>query len=76
MSGPIRTCSIARPGFFKTLKIPVLLGRDFNERDVDRAPKVGIVNQKFVKRYFGGAIRWAATSAWGSTRGRRRISRS
>src|SRR5262249_48434151 len=43
------------PGFFKTLKIPVLLGRDFNERDIAGAPKVGIVNQKFVKRYFGDA---------------------
>jgi predicted permease len=43
------------PGFFNTLKIPVLLGRDFNERDVDKAPKVGIVNQKFVERYFGNA---------------------
>jgi predicted permease len=43
------------PGFFQTLKIPVLLGRDFNERDVNGAPKVGIVNQKFVKRYFGDA---------------------
>ncbi len=43
------------PGFFKTLKIPILLGRDFNERDVAGAPKVGIVNQKFVKRYFGTA---------------------
>ena len=43
------------PGFFKTLKIPVLLGRDFNERDILGAPKVGIVNQKFVKRYFGDA---------------------
>ncbi|HEX3876887.1 MAG TPA: ABC transporter permease [Bryobacteraceae bacterium] len=41
------------PGFFKTLKIPVVLGRDFNDRDVDGAPKVAIVNQKFVKRYFG-----------------------
>jgi predicted permease len=43
------------PGFFKTLKIPVLLGRDFTDRDVAGAPKVGIVNQKFVKRYLGGA---------------------
>ncbi|MGE5139375.1 MAG: FtsX-like permease family protein, partial [Rudaea sp.] len=43
------------PGFFKTLKIPVLLGRDFNDRDDAGAPKVGIVNQKFVKRYFGDA---------------------
>jgi predicted permease len=41
------------PGFFKTLRIPVLLGRDFTDRDIDGAPKVGIVNQKFVKRYFG-----------------------
>jgi predicted permease len=41
------------PGFFKTLKIPVLLGRDFTDRDDAGAPKVGIVNEKFVKRYFG-----------------------
>jgi predicted permease len=43
------------PGFFQTLKIPVLLGRDFNDGDIAGAPKVGIVNQKFAKRYFGGA---------------------
>jgi len=43
------------PGFFKTLRIPLLRGRDFNDRDVDGAPKVGIVNQKFAKRYFGDA---------------------
>jgi predicted permease len=43
------------PGFFQTLKIPVLLGRDFNGRDIAGAPRVGIVNQKFVNRYFGGA---------------------
>jgi predicted permease len=43
------------PGFFKTLKIPIVLGRDFTDRDIAGAPKVGIVNQKFVKRYFGGA---------------------
>jgi predicted permease len=44
------------PGFFKTLKIPVLLGRDFNDRDVRGAPKVGIVNQKFAKKYFGSGL--------------------
>jgi predicted permease len=43
------------PGFFKTLKIRLLAGRDFDERDNAGAPKVGIVNQKFVKKYFGGA---------------------
>ena len=43
------------PGFFKTLRIPVVLGRDFSDRDIAGAPKVGIVNQKFAKRYFGSA---------------------
>ena len=48
----VQYCS---PRFFNTLKIPVLLGRDFNDRDDAGAPKVGIVNQKFVNRYFAGA---------------------
>jgi predicted permease len=44
------------PGFFQTLKIPILLGRDFNDRDIQGAPKVGIVNQKFAKKYFGSGL--------------------
>jgi len=47
----VQFCS---PDFFKTLKIPILLGRDFTDRDTAGAPKVVIVNQKFVNRYFGG----------------------
>jgi predicted permease len=43
----------ASPGFFETLNIPVLLGRDFTIKDDKKAPKVGIVNAKFAKRYFG-----------------------
>jgi predicted permease len=50
---PCARCASRR--FFWTLKIPLLLGRDFSDRDVAGAPKVGIVNQKFVKRYFGNA---------------------
>ncbi len=41
------------PDYFKTLGIPVVLGRDFNERDEPKASKVAVVNQKFVKRFFG-----------------------
>jgi predicted permease len=37
------------------MKIPVLLGRAFTIKDGKTAPKVGIVNEKFVKRYFGNA---------------------
>jgi predicted permease len=43
------------PGFFDTMGIAVLLGRDFSIRDEKGAPKVGIVNERFAKRYFGGA---------------------
>jgi hypothetical protein len=32
----------------------MLLGREFTERDSATAPKVVIVNETFVKRYFGG----------------------
>jgi predicted permease len=41
------------PDFFKTLRIPILAGRDFRQEDGAKAPKVGIVNQKFARRYFG-----------------------
>ncbi len=39
--------------FFHALKIPIMLGRDFTLKDTDGAPKVGIINQKLAKRYFG-----------------------
>ena len=45
----------ASPGFFETLKIPILLGRDFTIQDAKGAAKVGIVNQKMAQRYFGNA---------------------
>jgi len=45
----------ASPGFFETLKIPILVGRDFTIKDGKGVQKVGIVNQKMAKRYFGDA---------------------
>jgi len=41
------------PDYFATLGIPLVLGRDFNERDSDNAPKVAIVNEAFARFYFG-----------------------
>jgi predicted permease len=43
------------PGYFKTLRTPLLAGREFDERDDASAPEVAIVNEEFVKRVFGGA---------------------
>jgi predicted permease len=42
------------PGFFDTLRIPVVEGRDFTERDDRGSAPVAIVNQTFALRYFGG----------------------
>jgi predicted permease len=39
------------PGWTRTMKIPLLAGRDFNETDTH--PGVAIVNQTLVKEYFG-----------------------
>ncbi len=41
-------------GFFQTLNIPVLLGRDFSDRDEKGAPQVALINERFAKRYFAG----------------------
>jgi putative ABC transport system permease protein len=42
-------------GFFATLGIPVLAGREFTEADGLGAPKVAIVNETFAKRFGLGA---------------------
>lgn len=41
------------PGFFRTLQIPFLLGRDFSFRDAPSTPQVAIVNDAFARKYFG-----------------------
>ncbi|HSS20586.1 MAG TPA: ABC transporter permease [Pyrinomonadaceae bacterium] len=41
--------------YFKTLKIPVLAGRDFDERDKPGAVNVAIVNQAFAREFLKGA---------------------
>jgi predicted permease len=41
------------PGFHRVMQIPLVAGRRFDERDGQTAPKVAIVNQQFVEKYFG-----------------------
>jgi len=42
------------PGYFRTTGTPILLGRDFDERDNQQSPKVAIVNEEMAKKLFGG----------------------
>ena len=40
------------PAYFTTVGIPILAGRDFNERDTPQSPRVAIVSESIVRRYF------------------------
>ena len=41
-------------GYFSTMGIPLLAGRDFSARDAANAPKVAIVSERIVHEYFPG----------------------
>jgi predicted permease len=42
------------PGYFATLRTPVLAGRELSDRDTATAPRVAIVNESFARHYFTG----------------------
>jgi predicted permease len=42
------------PGYFRTLEIPFVGGRDFTSRDTAQSPPVVIVNETFVRQFLGG----------------------
>ena len=43
------------PGHFRTLGIPLLAGRDFDDRDREAATQVAIVNETLARRFWPGA---------------------
>lgn len=44
---------VITPGYFETMKIPLLEGRSFDSRDVAGAPGVVIVSDEMARRYWG-----------------------
>ncbi len=46
--------NLISPGFFATMDIPLLLGRDFTPGDHEGRPLVAIVNESFARRAFPG----------------------
>ncbi len=56
--GPSINFNAVSPGFFSTLGVRVLAGRDFDQSDIrppgEIGPRSAIVNEAFVKRYLAG----------------------
>lgn len=49
---PAAAFDIVLPGYFNTLKIPLLMGRTFSPEDGANTRAVAVVNQAFVRKYF------------------------
>jgi predicted permease len=63
----IRTLGVS-PGYFQTMRLPLLRGRDFVAQDGKLDPQqmtVAIVNEAFVRRYRGGRDPVGARFGWG-----------
>src|SRR4051812_5857208 len=43
------------PGWFRTLGIPIIAGRDIEESDRAATPRVAVVNQAFARKFLNGA---------------------
>jgi predicted permease len=57
-------------GYFKTMGIPLLAGREFTASDTAAAPKVAIVSERVVREYFPGGPREALgrrVRVWGNS---------
>lgn len=44
--------NIVTPGYFATMQIPLLKGRDFTDADTEKAPLVAVINETMAKTYW------------------------
>jgi predicted permease len=50
--GLVSSVAYVTPGYFPTLRIPILSGRGFSEDDAPHSEFVGVVNQAFARKFF------------------------
>jgi predicted permease len=51
---PVADLQLTTPGYFETMKIPVLAGRTFTAGDTPTSPDVAVASRAFVRRFFPG----------------------
>jgi predicted permease len=64
--------AVVGPNYFRTMRTPLLAGREFTERDGEKSQPVAIVNQEFADRYWPGqdaigkriSVVWGRYSQW------------
>jgi putative ABC transport system permease protein len=50
---PTAFTNLITPEYFRTVGIPVVRGRAFNDQDNDAAPRVAVISRALAQRYFG-----------------------
>ena len=45
---------VVEPGYFQTLRIPLLRGRAFSSGDLESAPRVAVVNETMARHFWSG----------------------
>jgi putative ABC transport system permease protein len=71
-SEPIADKRMAGADYFRALRIPLLRGRYFNERDIPGAPAVVVINESFARKYLQGEdpigkhvdFQWDTAKGW------------
>jgi predicted permease len=53
-NSPQALFTVATPGYFRTIGVRMLRGRDISDADVDGAPLTVVVNEAFARAAFGG----------------------
>jgi putative ABC transport system permease protein len=52
--GPSAGMRVVTPDYFKTMRIPLVAGRLFDDHDTEAAPEVVLINQRTARRFFPG----------------------
>jgi predicted permease len=55
--GVLTLVNRVEPGYFQTLRIPLLGGRDFSDFDMPDAPPVAVINAAMAHRFWPGPVR-------------------
>ncbi len=54
MSAPHAEYAVAMPGYFSTLRIPIVEGREFSDADIADSQLVAVVDEEFARQYWPG----------------------